>query len=94
MHHTHRIALLEDKSHQLEKLELYLSQVPNIEIVLKSKNSDHFFEEIQKVHPEILVADLDLGNDSMTGMEVAQEIKIPVFLQALIRKNMWKILKI
>lgn len=87
MHHTHRIALLEDNSRQLEKLELYLTLIPNIEIVLKSKNSDHFFEEIQKVHPEILIADLDLGNDSMTGIEVAQEIKIPVFFASINTKE-------
>ena len=83
MTHTYRIALLEDNSRQLEKLESYLNQIPNVEIVLKSKSSDHFFDEVKTLNPEILVADLDLGNDSMTGMEVAQEVKIPVFFASV-----------
>ena len=83
MHHTHRISLLEDNSRQLEKLESYLSQIPHVEIVLKSKSSEHFFEQLKTIQPEILVADLDLGNDSMTGMEVAQELKIPVFFASI-----------
>ncbi len=87
MNHIYKIALLEDNSRQLEKLESYLNQIPNVEIVLKSKRSDHFFEEVNTVNPEILVADLDLGNDSMTGMEVAQEIKIPVFFASVNTKE-------
>ncbi|HCM34653.1 MAG TPA: hypothetical protein DF603_10935 [Chryseobacterium sp.] len=83
MSHTYRIALLEDNSRQLEKLESYLNQIANLEIVLKSKSSDHFFDEVKALNPEILVADLDLGNDSMTGMEVAQELKIPVFFASV-----------
>lgn len=42
MHNTHRIALLEDNTKQLEKLETYLSTIPNVQIVLKSKSSDDF----------------------------------------------------
>lgn len=83
MHHTYRIALLEDNTRQLEKLESYLIQIPPVEIVLKSKSSEHFFEQLKTIQPDILVADLDLGNDSMTGMEVAQEIKIPVFFASI-----------
>ncbi|GGG66152.1 LytR/AlgR family response regulator transcription factor [Epilithonimonas arachidiradicis] len=83
MHHTHRIAILEDNSKQLDKLEAYLNQIPNVQIVLKSRDSDHFFQEFPNAHPDILVADLDLGNDSMTGMEVAQEVRMPVFFASV-----------
>ena len=83
MTHTYRIALLEDNPRQLEKLEAYLSKIPNVEIVLKSRSSNDFFEQLKTIQPDILVADLDLGNDSMTGMEVAQEIKIPVFFASV-----------
>lgn len=83
MHHNYRIAILEDNSKQLEKLELYLEQIPNADLVLKSRSSDHFFQEFDNAHPDILIADLDLGNDSMTGMEVAQEIRIPVFFASV-----------
>ena len=79
----YHIALLEDNPKQLEKLELYLQHIPNIQIVLKSRSSDHFFEELKTVKPDILLADLDLGNDSMTGMEVAQELNIPVFFASV-----------
>lgn len=90
MHQNYRLSLLEDNTKQLEKLESYLSKIPNVEIVLKSKTSDHFFEEVHHAHPDILVADLDLGNDSMTGMEVAQELKFLSFLPASIRLIMLK----
>lgn len=83
MTHTHRIALLEDNLKQLDKLEAYLSQIPNVQIVLKSRDSDYFFQELPNINVDILVADLDLGNDSMTGMEVAQEVKIPVFFASV-----------
>ena len=83
MTHTYRIALLEDNLKQLHKLESYLNQIPNVHIVLKSRDSDQFFQELLNAHPDILIADLDLGNDSMTGMEVAQDIKIPVFFASV-----------
>jgi len=85
MPHHQNIALLEDNSKHLEKLEAYLSKIPNARIVLRSRSSDHFFEQLGtvQVHPDILIADLDLGNDSMTGMEVAQELKIPVFFASI-----------
>lgn len=83
MYQTYRIALLEDNIKQLEKVESYLSKIPNVEIVIKSNSSELFFEELKSAHPDILVADLDLGNDSMTGIEVAQDIKIPVFFASV-----------
>ncbi len=83
MTYNYRIALLEDNTRQLEKLESYIGKIPNVEIVLKSKTSDLFFEEFQLAYPNILLADLDLGIDSMTGIEVAQDIKIPVFFASI-----------
>lgn len=83
MQNPYSLALLEDNPKQLEKLESYLLKIPNVEIVLKSRSSEDFFEQLKTVKPDILVADLDLGNDSMTGMEVAQELKIPVFFASI-----------
>lgn len=42
MPQTYRIALLEDNPKQLEKLAVYLENIPNSELVLKSKNSEDF----------------------------------------------------
>ena len=83
MPQTYRIALLEDNPKQLEKLAAYLEKIPNAELVLKSKNSDDFFEQLKTTAPDILIADLDLGNDSMTGIEVAIEVKLPVFFASI-----------
>ena len=83
MPQIYKIALLEDNKKQLSKLVQYLQQIPNAEVVLESRNSDDFFEQLQTVKPDILITDLDLGNDSMTGMEVAQELKIPVFFASI-----------
>ena len=78
MTHTHRIALLEDSNRQLEKLQSYLSTIPHVDLVLKCSNSEDLLVEAQTVHPEILVTDLKLLNDSMNGLEVAEDLKIPV----------------
>ena len=83
MTQNYRIALLEDNSKLLERLAEYILKIQNVEIVLKSKNSDDFFEQLKTCYPDILVTDLDLGNDSLTGMEVAQELKIPVFFASV-----------
>ena len=83
MTQNYRIALLEDNSKLLERLAEYILKIQNVEIVLKSKNSDDFFEKLTTCYPDILVTDLDLGNDSLTGMEVAQELKIPVFFASV-----------
>lgn len=78
MTRTYRIALLEDNSRQLEKLVKYLSSLPDVEVVLTSQNSDHFLDEVGIAHPEILVTDLVLLNNTMNGLDVAQELQLPV----------------
>lgn len=83
MNQIHRIALLEDNEKQLHKLEDYLSKISNVQVVIKSKNSNDFFEQLETAYPDILITDLDLGNDSMTGMEVAHEKQIPVFFASI-----------
>lgn len=83
MTRAYRIALLEDNGKLLERLAEYILKLQNVEIVLKSKNSDDFFMQLKNCYPDILVTDLDLGNDSLTGMEVAQELKIPVFFASV-----------
>ena len=82
MPQTYRIALLEDNPKQLEKLAAYLEKIPNAELVLKSKNSEDFFEQLKTTAPDILIADLHLGDDCMSGMEVATELNLPVFFQS------------
>ncbi len=82
MPQTYRIALLEDNPKQLEKLAAYLEKIPNAELVLKSKNSEDFFEQLKTTAPDILIADLHLGDDCMSGMEVATELNLSVFFQS------------
>ena len=82
-----RIALLEDNTRVLDRLIGYLQKLPNVEIVLKSTNSNDFFEKLNTCSPDVLVTDLDLGNDSLTGIEVAQELKIPVFFASINTKD-------
>ena len=83
MSQIHRIAILEDNEKQLNKIEDYLSKISNVQIVIKSKSSNEFFEQLETAYPDILITDLDLGNDSMTGMEVAHEKRIPVFFASV-----------
>lgn len=60
MPQTCRIALLEDNPKQLEKLAAYLEKIPQAELVLKSKNSNDFFEQLNTAAPDILIAELDM----------------------------------
>lgn len=78
-----RIAILEDNLKILDRMETFIQKLPFVEIVIKSKSSEDFFKQLETSYPDILITDLDLGNDSMTGMEVAQEIKIPVFFSSI-----------
>lgn len=74
-----KIALLDDDvKHQKKHLE-YLKKIKNVEIIIVSNNSNEFFESVKTSSPDILITDLDLGADVMSGLEVAQEIKLPVF---------------
>ena len=72
MTQNYRIALLEDNKKQLEKLESYLTKIPNVELVLVSTSSDDFFEQLKNKHIEILLADLDLGKAIVTGKQIGR----------------------
>ena len=72
-----KIALLDDNPEQLEKNRSFLAGMP-VEVVTYSLTAKSFLEEVKSTKPDVLLLDLNLGDSYMTGMEVADQLKLPV----------------
>ncbi len=84
-----KVALLEDNKDQLKDRKINLEENNLANIVIWSTNSDEFIEKVNNEKPDALLLDIDLGNDSMTGLEVAYKLKLPVmFVSAHNAKNL------
>jgi hypothetical protein len=75
-----RVALLDDNHKNLQKLNFYLDKIENVEVVLIAQNSVEFFEKKEHIFFNLLISNLDIKNDNMTGIDVANELdSIPIF---------------
>ena len=73
-----KVSLLDDNLNQLQhNLEL-LENAGLVTILFSSTNSDDFISNAKTQKPDLILVDINLGNDSMTGIEVAYKLKIPV----------------
>lgn len=73
-----RVAILEDNKDQLKDRKLNLEENGLAKVVAWSTNSSDFIEKVNNEKPDALLLDIDLGNDSMTGLDVAYKLKLPV----------------
>jgi len=73
-----KVALLEDNKDQLKNRKLNLEENGLAKVVVWSTNSSEFIEKVNSEKPDALLLDIDLGNDSMTGLDVAYKLKLPV----------------
>ena len=67
-----RLAIVEDNYVYLNALELYLSRVPDIEVV-HITSSLHSISLLIATRPDVVIMDIDLGTDS--GINGIQPIK-------------------
>jgi DNA-binding LytR/AlgR family response regulator len=89
---TLKIALLEDNQVILKDRKNVLEENKLGQVVIWSTNSTDFLEKALKEKPDALMLDIDLGNDSMSGVEVAHKLKLPVlFVSAFNDKNLKEI---
>ena len=73
-----KVALLEDDQFQLKDLKETLSTIPEIEVVAWATNSSDFLTKITDLSINFIIADINLNNDSSSGMQVAHRLKLPV----------------
>lgn len=73
-----KIAILEDSPILLKSLEEDLAETELVEVVVRATNSTEFLERINATNADALVLDIDLGGDSMTGLDIATSLKLPV----------------
>jgi DNA-binding LytR/AlgR family response regulator len=73
-----KFAILEDSPLLLKSLEEDLAETQLVEVIVRATNSTEFLEKIKSTKADALVLDIDLGGDSMTGLDIATNLKLPV----------------
>jgi CheY-like chemotaxis protein len=73
-----KVGILEDNKEQLKERKLNLEESNLAKVTIWASNSTEFIEMVNKDKPDAIFLDIDLGNDSLTGLEVAYKLKLPV----------------
>lgn len=73
-----KAAILEDNKELLKDLKINLEQTDLVDVIIYSTSSADFLEKINNTPPEILLLDIDLGGDSMSGIDIANKVNLPV----------------
>lgn len=73
-----KVAILEDSLMLLKSLEEDLTETQLVEVIVSATNSTEFLEKINTTKADALVLDIDLVGDSLTGLDIATNLKLPV----------------
>lgn len=73
-----KVAVLEDNQDLLNDLIRDLTETGLVEVVMYATNSSDFLEKMKTSPVEALILDIELNNDSMNGIDVANHLKLPV----------------
>jgi len=73
-----KVAILEDSLHLLKDLKESLEETKLVEVVAYATTSNEFLDKVAFAKPEALLLDIDLGGDSMNGLDIATKLKLPV----------------
>ena len=73
-----KVAILEDNKMLLKELKQDLEETNFVDVIIWATNSDDFFEKIKGKDIEALVLDIDISGDSLTGIDIANHLKLPV----------------
>lgn len=73
-----KVAILEDSEVLLKDLKEMLEDTGLVEVVAYATSSGEFMDKVERTHPEALFLDIDLGGDSMNGLDLANRLKLPV----------------
>ena len=73
-----KVAILEDNKVQLKNRKICLEENDLAIVSIWATESTEFIEMVEKDTPQALFLDIDLGNNSLNGIEVAHALKLPV----------------
>ena len=73
-----KVAILEDNKLLLKDLKQNLDDTGFVDVVAWATNSEEFLEKVKASKAEALLLDIDLGGDSMNGLDIAENLKLPV----------------
>ena len=73
-----RVAILEDSKALLKELKENAEATGLVEVIATSTRADEFIDLVHEKSPEALLLDIDLAGDNMTGIDVANMLKLPV----------------
>lgn len=73
-----KAALLEDSKTLLQDLKYDLEETGLVQVVAWATNSDDFLDKVRDTQPDIVLLDIDLNGDAMSGLDVAAKLKLPV----------------
>lgn len=73
-----KVAILEDNKELLKDLKMNLEDTGFVEVLAYSTNSEDFLQKVAISKPEAVLLDIDLLGDSMTGLDVAYKLNLPV----------------
>jgi len=83
-----KAALLEDNRTLLQDLKMELEDTGLVQVVAWATGSEDFLEKVRTAQPDILLLDIELNGDGMTGLDVARKLRLPVlFVSGTIRDN-------
>ncbi len=72
-----KVAILEDNAHLLKELKTNLEATGLVDVVAYARESDEFLNKVKAAKPEALIMDIDLGGDSMNGLDITNLLKLP-----------------
>ena len=73
-----RVALLEDNKLVLKDLKENLEKTGLVDVVAWGNTSEEFLSKVIVDRPEAVLLDIDLGGDSMNGIDIANKLRLPV----------------
>lgn len=72
-----KLAILEDNKEQLKERKINLEETGLADVVVWATNSEDFLNKVPGQIVDAVVLDIDLANDSLSGLDVAYKIKLP-----------------
>lgn len=73
-----KVAILEDNKQLLKDLKQNIEETGLVEVVAWATNSEEFLKKVKASEANALLLDIDLGGDSMNGLDIAESLKLPV----------------
>ena len=73
-----KVAILEDNKDLLKELKQTLEEIALVDVVAWATSSEEFLGKVEQTKPDALLLDIDLRGDSMSGLDIAHRLKLPV----------------